>query len=47
MPKDWTELDESTFYLHADITGRIDTYRRSRPRKTGFAAFIARIFFLS
>lgn len=46
MPEDWTELDEQTFYLHADIVGRLDDYRHNRPRKTGFAAFLARIFFL-
>lgn len=31
MPENWTELDDSTFYLHSDILGTIADYRRNRP----------------
>ena len=43
MPEHFTDLDDSTFYLHSDIVGRIDDYRRNRPKQR--KSWIARIFF--
>jgi hypothetical protein len=37
-------LPDQTFYLHSDIVGKIDDYRRSRPSKR--RNWIQRLLFL-